>query len=300
LICSSHPGGQFPDELDYTEYHKTVDVEGLVTLTTSSPTGLTGCASDALLTAHQMSYDSRHQMLSRTDPGTSLYRYDGSGNMTVQRVGGSDLRYFMDSAHNRLRMYYDPGHGQQLDDSTHISYDSLGNRKVQQPYLNGSPTSLGGAEWRQYWYDALGRTTGTTEWECTGFVNPDPGEGSEGNPPPCVWNQISDRRMACRYDPLSRVFDSCQSNQPFLGYDGDNVVRTEADGAYGWSFVHGPGTDDPVLGFYRGVGDSLYLYFLTDGQGRQFAAADTNGRDWTTESRYLSTGGRLVGGTRFG
>jgi len=221
--------------------------------------------------------------------------------MTVQQPGGrsSDLRYFIDTLHNRLRMYYDAA-SQQLDDSTHISYDSLGNRKVQQPYLNGSPYSLGGAEWRQYWYDALGRTTGTTEWECTGVVDPDPGDGSEGSPPPCVWNQISDRRMACGYDPFSRVFDSCQGNEPFLGYDGDNVVRTAADGAYDWSFVHGPGTDDPILGYYRGPGDSLYLYFLTDGQGRQFAAADTTGQDRTSDNRYLWYGGRLVGGTRFG
>lgn len=82
-----------------------------------------------------------------------------------------------------------------------------------------------------------------------------------------------------------------------LGYDGENVVRTNANGAGdAWTFVHGPGIDDPIMGYYRGVsGINKLVYFITDGSGRFIAAGDPTGSDASDDDEYVNTGGWLHG-----
>ena len=65
-------------------------------------------------------------------------------------------------------------------------------------------------------------------------------------------NSIYDPQ-ACRYDPIGRMWDPCENTPSKLSFDGNNVVRTGGDATestneFRFSFVHGPGMDDPILG----------------------------------------------------
>ena len=67
-----------------------------------------------------------------------------------------------------------------------------------------------------------------------------------------------------------------------VAYEGSNVSATN----YGiWHFVQGPGVDDPILGIgqTQGSGEGLTkeLYWVTDGQGRQYATGFADG-GWNT------------------
>ena len=103
----------------------------------------------------------------------------------------------------------------------------------------------------------------------------------------------------CGYDPLGRMWEPCE-NLPVavLGFDGENIVRTGYDGQdYTWTFVHGPGLDDPLMGYKDlGPSDPLYLYWVTDGQGRQYAVGNADGYDYSQDNHY-TMGGKFAGGT---
>jgi RHS repeat-associated protein len=299
VVCGAHPGGPStgPDVFDFQKYDSLVTTDGLVLITSYEDNGITGCGSNQSLSGIAfMTYDSRHQLLTQNDDTPLVYRYDASGNMTVrQRSQVENVRFTMDALHNRLRIFYNAA-ALQLDDSTHIVYERDGVRRVEQPYLNGAPVYGIGTGYRYYWYDGLGRTTGTGEWECI------PGAGDESGPgAQCQGGQFYSFATACRYDPLGRVYDPCENGAPNLGYDGENVVRTGADSyTIEWSIVHGPGLDDPIMGYRNAISPSQYdyLYYVTDGQGSQFAVADTIGNSALTDVAYRR-GGKLAGGTRY-
>lgn len=302
VVCGTHAGGPpvNPDVFDFTKYDTLTTAEGLV-LVTSYINPISGCATNSSWNGTTVNtYDSRHQLLTQNDGSAPmLYRYDGSGNMTVkQRSAGAveNIRYFMDASHNRLRMFYDAAH-LQIDDSTHVYYDKDGARSVEQPFLNGFEVYGVGTGFRYFWYDALGRTTGTGEWQCI------PGAGDESGPgAECTLGQFYSFPTACRYDPVGRLYDPCENGAPNLGFDGENVVRTGDDAqTIQWSIVHGPGTDDPIMGFRNALtlGQFDYLYYVTDGQGQQFAVADTIGNSALTDQGYRG-GGKFGGGTRYG
>jgi RHS repeat-associated protein len=107
---------------------------------------------------------------------------------------------------------------------------------------------------------------------------------------------------ACRYEALGRLLWACgDPTTPgvLLGYDGNNVVRTGPDNQSSrWTFIHGPGTDDPLIGHYHnsGSGDHEYVWYVTDGRGRQYAMGDSIGigLDGTTGGIYASA--KLAGG----
>lgn len=104
---------------------------------------------------------------------------------------------------------------------------------------------------------------------------------------------------ACQYDPSGRLVAPC-GDMGYLGYDGANVVRTgEDDSTLDWTFVHGPGTDDPLMGMLsKGIGQNpLYLYWVTDGQGRQYGVGSATGQDYLGENDYINMG-KWAGGTR--
>src|SRR6266516_1334967 len=295
LVCGWHPAGDpNEDPFNFTRYDTSTNAEGLVLVTSYYDQHTAGCATNfAGLDAETRTYDSRHQLLSLNSQATTeVYRYDGSDNMTVKQVAtGPSWQFFMDPAHNQLHRFYDSAN-LPVGDSTHVVYEKDGGRRIEQPYHNGSPVSNQGSGYRYYWYDALGRTTGTGEWQCV------PGPAEEMGPKAtCQWGAFSSYATACRYDPLGRMYDPCENLAPNLGYDGENVVRTGADSYTGeWRIVHGPGLDDPIMGFRN---ESFlqtfdYLYYVTDGQGRQLAVADTIGRNASTDDGYRN-GGKFAG-----
>jgi RHS repeat-associated protein len=103
----------------------------------------------------------------------------------------------------------------------------------------------------------------------------------------------------CQYDPAGRLLWPC-GDIGSLGYDGENVVRTgDDDSTLDWTFVHGPGTDDPLMGMLgRGIGqDPVYLYWVTDGGGRQYGVGNASGHDYLGENDYINKG-KWAGGTR--
>ncbi|MGH7615422.1 MAG: RHS repeat-associated core domain-containing protein [Gemmatimonadales bacterium] len=294
LVC----GTQTPDNqpvgynaFKFTVYHQTVDVDGQIRRTTNYSTGLTGCGQNlGMLDVITASYDSRHQLLMQVAGIDSLiYRYDGSGNRTKKRnfVRGTaslsrDEANYMDATHNRLRSSADllnPG------DSTRFIYDADGARYQEMPYRSGQPQpSLEG--YRNYFFDAMGRSTGTAEY----FPVPQPGGGTV--------LQYVDYSTRCWYDPVGRPYGSCENGSPLLGFDGHNAVRTGQDSyTYAYTFVQGPVTDDPLFGYNPGL--PKYLYYVTDGQGRQYVVADTVGVNMSGDFAYYgaANGGKYAGGT---
>ncbi|MEO8031596.1 MAG: RHS repeat-associated core domain-containing protein, partial [Gemmatimonadota bacterium] len=108
----------------------------------------------------------------------------------------------------------------------------------------------------------------------------------------------------CSYDPLGRIAVSCDATasgkRMGLTYDGNSVVRAsqpiDNQAVAGYSFVHGPGTDDPLLGYQAWTTGHLHVYYITDGQGRQFAVATKAGVKADTIATFSNDGGRYSGG----
>ena len=104
-----------------------------------------------------------------------------------------------------------------------------------------------------------------------------------------MWNG-----RACN-DPLDRLTQLCEGG--VLGFDGQAPIRTGSDNdATAWTFVQGPGVDDPLLAF--SPTDAKYLFYVTDGAGRQYAVADRQGFDMLNDLTYTSHGPKFAGGTR--
>jgi RHS repeat-associated protein len=99
-------------------------------------------------------------------------------------------------------------------------------------------------------YDALGRMIGQA---AQGFTAPN----------------------SCGYDPDGRMFHACGYNAVALL--GNDVIRDQFSG---WTYVHAPGIDEPILAVRR-AGDSLVesarLQFVSDGQGQLLAVGDSVG-----------------------
>jgi RHS repeat-associated protein len=85
-----------------------------------------------------------------------------------------------------------------------------------------------------------------------------------------------------------------------VGFDGDNAIRVKLHPTPTtpvWRFAQGPGLDDPVVGVYHEPPFAYSRhYFLTDGQGRQYAFTDSLGWDKTGHQMYGRYGGSQAGG----
>jgi RHS repeat-associated protein len=101
------------------------------------------------------------------------------------------------------------------------------------------------------------------------------------------------------------MYDPCENLAPFLGFDGQNVVRTGNDSTVNsatWTFVHGPGTDDPLMAHFTSVNPGYTAYIVTDGSGRQFGVGDPEGYDCSgglatsCGQNYANNGGKYSGG----
>jgi len=286
------------DVFNFTQYHKWVDPDGLIRQTEASSgndnLAALGC-SGVQPTLQANTYDSRHQLVKQvllSAGDSSFYWYDGSGNRVKWRhyvPPRKTVTYYMDALHNRVRILQDS-----LDparDSIKFSYDLNGARTVEQPYHGQAFSGWG---WRQYHSDGRGRPTGTDEYGCnTWDIN--------GN---CIGFAPIYHPTVCTYDPVGRTPHPCESSAPLLGLDGENVVRTNNDAAsLAWTFVHGPGVDDPLMGRYSTL-DGVVAYWVTDGAGRQLVVGDrTYGKDCTISSsvpcgnEYVNQGGKYAGGT---
>jgi RHS repeat-associated protein len=100
----------------------------------------------------------------------------------------------------------------------------------------------------------------------------------------------------CLYDAEGRLARACDG-AAWVAFDGDNVSGTVLAGGKGWTFFHGPGLDNPLMGYYRPTtGASRVFYWVTDGQGRELAVADSAGLQQDTDSNLDISGWHQAGG----
>ena len=290
-MCSTHTGSVSGDVLKarvvYEELYDDGLPKTLSTIANQQDSDCTATNPSIQGAGSSNTYDALHRLTMSVSVDSMLYGYDKSGNMTLEkrfiaRNTGSLVQkdFSIISGSNRLDTMYIGGSW------VRYSYYNDGARK--ETYPNGT-----GPGWRWHYYDGLGRLTGTSEWQCEPSYDGNGNLLSEG-----CGTQAESSEGSCHYDPLGRLRDMCGDNVGRMGFDGSNVVRTGADNAsYQWTFVHGPGTDDPLMGHLDQNGTDIYVYYVTDGQGRQYAVADSTGESFADKNHYM-TGGKLAGGTQ--
>ena len=215
---------------------------------------------------------------------------------------GSNLRrwdYVIDPGHNRIQTYtwrYREGPVRTLG----IGHDKSQSRIAEAPTDTlPTPTIF---QQRAYYYDALERVTGTLHYEVSRstveIYNPwwhreILGPNLFGETAHNAFDSVNvsittpiDRPNACRYDPAGRMWDPCDDNGPSsLAFDGDNVVRTGGDLALArYTFLHGPGVDDPLLGHRTGGGVGETVIYITNGMGEVFSTARASGHASLSQS----------------
>jgi len=99
-----------------------------------------------------------------------------------------------------------------------------------------------------------------------------------------------------RYDPAGRRVRLSGVNTFYFAHDGENVVRSSS--AFEWRYIHGPGTDDPLVAAYHpNTTWTEKYYYITDGRGRQYAFTNSSGSDYQGALEYTQNGGSHAGGT---
>ncbi len=183
--------------------------------------------------------------------------YDKSGNMVFHHLGASTAtRMWLHMVLNSNRLNYDSTAG---DGAVTIRqfYDADGAETLRRP----SDSTLNTVSlWRWYYYDGLGRMSGYRY---------------------ATWNQSWGLDLHydpdhCRYDADGQQMLGCDNLAPAMAFEGPNPSW----GSTGWRYFHAPGVDEPLVALFRsGAPPSVLseIYFVTDGQGRQIAAAHPNG-----------------------
>ncbi len=265
-LVSNHQGGASQDNVTFTYRNVAVDPIGRVVrdsltcaVSTAHGSPCQGVSRVTVANAYSRMGALLRQLQTRgSTPYSDSMSYDASGNMLHRKQGflNKTHSFSLDAVggpHNRLASFA----RSEVNNSTRIvEYNSNGSRvhEARSPWVESVP------ERRWYYYDGLGRMTGTAEWVLV-----------SGN---YFW---SERPTACQYDGDGEMIGPCENGSHFLTFDGHNTSGT-VQGSEGWHFFHGPGLDDPLLGYYRGgAGNRLYLW-VTDGHGREFAVADTMGQ----------------------
>lgn len=275
LLCSNGPdtGAPGTGAFDFKHHVDAVDGDGQpVWVNKAAPLG---CPTGAALPFFQdtIQYDSRHRMVKRERTGETLW-WDRSGNRTrYLRTTASlpDKEEVTPAGHNRL---YQSGVLQGKVEYRQYAYDANGALSRDQTCA-AQPCGYGGHYSRDYYYDGQGRTVGRRELVPNGYVT-----------------------GFCFYDALGRQLTTCEGPQVQLAYDGHNVVRTGSDNQLGaWTFIHGPGIDDPLIG-RRGSGEPTH-FFVTDGQGRQYVAGERDGDPANLDLTGARGSGGTEGGTTF-
>jgi RHS repeat-associated protein len=235
----------------------------MVRHTDTNPSGIAGCGSssfNALQLDSDNTYDARHQLTRQEQPGSDwAYAYDESGNRVEDIHNGERWTYSYPSGSNRIT--------EKRRDSAACGYGvacwhtythNTDGSRAADTLCYQTPSGCGA--YRGYFYDALGRTR-------------------------------------CSYDPLGRLVHICGGGGVPLGYVGDNVGRTSPENPNTfWTFVHGPGIDDPVMGRY--TQDANYgrtYFFATDGQGRQYVVGRSDGHVGSDDFEYTEHGGEYSG-----
>jgi RHS repeat-associated protein len=278
VVATNSGGGQ--NRFNFTFRNKGVDPLGrVVSSEVSCPTpGGSGQAcgdQGQTFTATQNVFNRMGWLAKQTkDAFVENMRYDESGNLIFRSGPNGTHHLLVDTAmvvgslslsHNRLRRDSIPGGPTPMDFFYREDGSRIGEYK--------SPFDASDLANRTYYHDGLGRMTGQRFWVAG------------------TTNEVEDS-VACVHDADGKLMRACGNGALPLAYDGDNVVRLFGTAAP-WSFVHGPGLDDPLTGVLRSGAQSYIYYWVTDGQGREFAVGDSMGRQAAPDgfSRWRYAGG---------
>jgi RHS repeat-associated protein len=197
------------------------------------------------------------------------FDFDASDNLVFKRTGSQTPHWFRISTKSD-RVITDSLAGSLSGVVPFFKYDSAGGRT-----FDSTTTSL----LKVYYYDGMGRASGIRDTGHNGF----------------------NRHNCIGYDADGNIQSPCDDIGNWLQYDGANVVGASA--VRYWSFVHGPGLDDPLIGLYRNsrTNPTAYTewYWVTDGQGRQLATSAPDGQLGSIPpTEYSDNGGSYAGGTQ--
>ncbi len=290
-LDSFHARGASVNTLRLTLRNQTVDPLGHTTLQTmqcpysgTAPSGGNPCGGVEIATSTANRYSVQGWLVKQ---GSDSMRYDMSGNLVRRSSTSTDSTIFDVYPHPDLAP--SPA-SNRLWRSTQGSYRTIYVNDINGARVREYQWPVSGVSTYRYWYDGLGRPTGSIDI----FHGSSSNYGAD----------------ACGYDPLGNMVKPCQTSQPVLTLDGANVVGSGRPGGNSvqnpaWSFVHGPGTDDPLIGVYNN-GNVSYptytiFYYVTDGAGRHLAVGDTSG--FLTPGMYADyneRGGVYAGGTSSG
>ena len=196
------------------------------------------------------------------------FDFDRSDNMVFHRVG-SQVPHWYRINPNSDQVVADSLAASPLSAVTFFRYDSVGGRTYDYTTTNFL---------RIYYYDGMGRTSGIRDTFHNGLNRVD-----------CIG-----------YDADGNIQSPCDDVGTWLQYDGPNV--SGATSVRYWSFVHGPALDDPLVGLYRDRSNPAVFkewYWITDGQGRQFATGAPDGTLGSIPpAEYSENSGSYAGGTQ--
>ncbi len=219
-------------------------------------------------------YDAFGQMWSRWHSGRQRdYTFDLSGNITAEfyTIGSSTSgrTYTVAAGHNRL-----------IADTAWSQQGGVPTPRLRYLYTNAGERRLDSAIYdvkllRRMWYDALGRMTSSLSVATSQGSVVDVGDGGADT---LFYTAISPIWYVddCRYDALGRRVRACMGSN--MLFDGDNADFI--GGFWPARVVYGPGTNDPLVVYYKDGGGWPYLqYFITDGGGRLISYTDSTGKD---------------------
>ena len=290
-VTSDHPGAPggnaLLDAFDFKFRHKSVDAAGRIwqqEVTCGGSQALVNACGAGVGFKEVRNQYNRFGMLTRQETvGTSpeTMRYDGSGNLIYRArfdaAAAADRQdsFVIDSSgtgvHNQLKRMTEATN---IETPLNILYNPDGSRRWETPdaFLDYRET--------YYYYDGLGRMAGTVERDDDQL------------------NTLHHNPGSCIYDPEGQLVVACDGTGVYLSFTGRNVsgVLYNPQGS-GWRFVHGPNTDDPLTGYHRLTGTDRILYYVTDGQGRVLALADSSGfRSSEYDNNSSIARWRLAGG----
>jgi RHS repeat-associated protein len=210
-----------------------------------------------------ISYDvlGRRSDINRASSFTG-YSYDG-----ISRLGSINQRFAGAVGNLTETLGYNPSSQIVSRGSDTSAYRFTGNVNLSRGYsVNGlnQYTAVGGL---LYSYDANGNLTGDGRASYTYDVENRMVASSSG--------------AMLTYDPLGRMFSlsSPSTGTTRFHYDGDDLVAEyDAGGAVTVRYMHGPGSDEPILWDVGSAMDCSGTRFLhTNHQGSVIAVADCNG-----------------------
>jgi RHS repeat-associated protein len=268
MICSRHPVNNPPADDNLEQRLRfSVNADGLPISRTRWAGMMSANATCAQTPTQEFensayAYDARHQAVFGD---ADTFAYDSSGNRVSSYNGGIRKDTLVYTAHTNRVLKRLEAQGAWL-----TYYDDPNGSRTSE-----KPPTYPSAGLRLYFYNAIGQTTGIEE----NYGNQ--GDSTLGGPD---W---------CRYDALGRRVFSCDlvSSSGTAVFDGDNVVGVQT-----FRFVHGPGTDDPLIGLgYAGGSTWDKFFYLSDGAGRLLAFTDTLGFSLMNSAQYGLNGGNQAG-----